>query len=123
MLTDYDPMAKKITRTWKIEEDIAGELDQFSQRTHVPLGDSVQLGIWITIHIRPDERDAMLALMDARKPILIRSVITSEPKGGDPIPTPAPVEQFDKGLGEDLDRARRQPGDSARSHRGKAKAG
>jgi len=60
-------VATKITRTWKIEEDIAQRLDEWAARVHLTLGDSVQLGIWVTMSLTPDQRQTLLELMDARQ--------------------------------------------------------
>jgi len=71
-------VAKKITRTWKIEEDVALRLDEWAAKTHLTLGDSVQLGIWVTMSLTPDQRQMLLELMDARREATLS--ITVEPQ-------------------------------------------
>ena len=71
-------MTKKITRTWKIEEDIAQRLDEWATRAHLPLGDSVQLGVWMLMSLNSDQRQMLLELMDERKEIQLN--ITVKPR-------------------------------------------
>lgn len=63
---------KKITRTWKIDPDIAKLIDECSEKTHLPKGDLVQLGAWIAANLSPDERQKMIEMMDDRKKVKIR---------------------------------------------------
>ncbi|KKK63309.1 hypothetical protein LCGC14_2995570 [marine sediment metagenome] len=71
MLQQCFLMAEKITRTWKIDDDIANELDAFCARTHLGRGEAIQLGAWIVIHTSPEEKQALLEMMDARRDIPI----------------------------------------------------
>ena len=63
---------KKITRTWKIDPDVAKLIDAASEKAHIPKGDLVQLGAYIAANLSPDERHKALEMMDERKKIKIR---------------------------------------------------
>jgi len=65
-------MTEKITRTWKIDEDIVALIEEWAAKTHTPKGEAMQLGAWITMSLSPDERQFMLEMMDRREPIPIK---------------------------------------------------
>ena len=71
-------MATKIIRTWGVEEDISKRLDEWAAKAHLPLGYSVQLGMWMLMSLHPDQRQMLLELMDARKDVQLS--ITVEPR-------------------------------------------
>jgi len=70
-------MATKITRTWGFDEDIVRKLDDWAAKAHLPLGYSVQLGVWMLMSANPDQRQMLLELMDERKDVQLN--ITVEP--------------------------------------------
>ena len=71
-------MTTKITRTWGIEADIARRLDEWAAKVHLPLGYSVQAGVWMLMSLNPEQRQMLLELMDERKDVQLN--ITVEPR-------------------------------------------
>jgi len=68
----------KTIRTWSIEGDISKRLDEWAAKAHLPLGYSVQLGVWMLMSLNPDQRQLLLDLMDDRKDVQL--TVTVEPR-------------------------------------------
>jgi len=75
----------KTIRTWSIESDIAKQLGDWVAQARLPLGYSVQFGIWMVMSLNPDQRHMLMNLMDDRKEVQLNVTVkprrpTAEPK-------------------------------------------
>ncbi len=80
-------MTKKITRTWKIDEDVSESFAAWCHRTRTPLGDGAQLGIWLLMSLTPEQRQLCIEGMDKREPIPLGPATPGDTEtAGDPEP-------------------------------------
>jgi hypothetical protein len=62
-------MAEKMNVTWKMDQDIIEAAAEWSARTRCSKGDASQLGVWIVMHLSPQQRDEAFVMMDAREKV------------------------------------------------------
>lgn len=69
MLRQLLEMPPKITRTWKIDEDVSDRFVAWADKLHVQKGLAAQLGMWLVMGLSPNERQRLISLMDRREPV------------------------------------------------------
>ena len=60
---------KKVPTSFRCDEDVLEVMDKWCDSTHVGKGDAAQLGMWMVMHLTPDQRDELFRAMDQREPV------------------------------------------------------
>jgi hypothetical protein len=62
---------KRVTRTYKISEDLVDALDEWRTSRRVAAQDAIELAVFLVMGLDSAQRDELFSLMDKRKPIQV----------------------------------------------------
>ncbi len=61
----------RIKKSWEFDQDVIDSLGEWCEKTRMPKGVAVQLGIWTVLHLSAQQRQEFLDMMDRREPVVV----------------------------------------------------